>query len=169
MRNMRAAKNKKSASWWAKNKFIVLVVAACLVAFVLFGFLYYQSQRPNYRDLEKEFSNLQIPSNWQLVSESSSKGWMGLFCFTSGIDEACPYKDVLFSLSSDEKNSQSDIAFLSQIESTGGFSNVDKNLANCSKNVENYYCIYFAEKGKIKLRLSIDSSDENKKLTIRLE
>lgn len=164
---MGAAKTKNT-SWFSRNKTVVFILVGSFVVLVLLGFLYYQSQRPNYRDLEKEFSTLQIPADWELVSESSSKGWKGLFCFTAKIDETCPYLEVNYQ-NSVKLDPDSDKKLLTTLASEAGYSTSDVNYENCNLSAEKYYCILFAEKNGINARLSVSSVDNEKLLTIRFE
>jgi predicted negative regulator of RcsB-dependent stress response len=53
---------------------ILLIILAVLAGITLVGWLYYESQRPNYNDLQKAYSQLEIPSDWKLVSQSDNKG-----------------------------------------------------------------------------------------------
>jgi hypothetical protein len=86
--------NKKEAKK-ASNKIVYIFFLAGLVILLLLGFIYYQMQRPNYRDLEKAFNELQVPESWQEVSSSSNKGTWGLFCWQIEGEE-CPYKTVVY-------------------------------------------------------------------------
>ena len=83
------ASSKKSRNA-ASNKKSIFITAGIFVVFLLLGFWYYQSRRPNYRDLEKAYSELQIPADWTLENSSSNKGTLGLFCWQLE-GEACPY------------------------------------------------------------------------------
>jgi hypothetical protein len=86
--------NKKQVTK-ASNKIVYIFFGVGLLILLLVGFLYYQSQRPNYRDLEKAFNELTIPEGWQEVSSSSNKGTWGLFCWQIEGEE-CPYKTVVY-------------------------------------------------------------------------
>lgn len=83
------ARSKKTSKPSSSKKSL-LIFGCIIVAFLLLGFWYYQSQRPNYRDLENEFSSLNIPSDWTQVSSSSNNGTLGLFCWQIE-GETCPY------------------------------------------------------------------------------
>jgi hypothetical protein len=86
--------NKKEAKK-ASNKIVYIFFLSGLVILLLLGFIYYQMQRPNFRDLEKAFSELQVPEGWQEVSSSSNEGTWGLFCWQIEGEE-CPYKTVVY-------------------------------------------------------------------------
>ena len=83
--------SKKNVPKKTSNKIFIIFFLAILAVVTLTGFIYYQSQRPNFRDLEAAFNELNIPSDWQQVSESSNRGTWGLFCWQLE-GEACPYK-----------------------------------------------------------------------------
>ncbi len=145
-----AKKNKNK-----KNKKIPLVVLiiVCLVIVFATGliWLYYQSQRPNYRDLEKAYNQLQIPSDWKQVSEYKVTGYEGMFCFTAGIDEACPKLDKTYSLNSD--NNPEEIA-----KKLTDSSKSDVVSNSCSN--ENITCQIEFRYNRTKLIVYIESSGE---------
>lgn len=82
--------SSKKTSKPSSNKKSLLIIGGIFAAVLLLSFWYYQSQRPNYRDLEKEFVSLNIPGDWAAISSSSNKGTLGLFCWQIE-GEACPY------------------------------------------------------------------------------
>lgn len=89
----------KAASWWSRNKKLIVVASIVLLAVVLLSFLFYQSQRPNYRDLEKEFSKLQIPGDWTLVQSDDKKGLGGRSCIGVASDVSCPILQRIYTTS----------------------------------------------------------------------
>lgn len=141
-----------------KSKKIILVVVGVAVAIYLVivgvAWAYYQSQRPNYRDLEKAFNELNIPEDWQKTREYKVTGYKGLFCFNTGIDEDCPVLDTSFSRTI-QNNPQKDIQLMEDVIANSGFVISNQNLNNCSNESEKYYCIVNAKKGKIKMRLEL--------------
>lgn len=87
----------KTASWWSRNKTIVLVTLTGMALVVAALFAFYQSQRPNYRDLEREYQSLNIPANWQLISNKNNNGFLGITCFQIA-GETCPYLSSRYTL-----------------------------------------------------------------------
>lgn len=84
--------NKKNQPKSKKNILIGIGIALAIYLLIIgAAFAYYQSQRPNFRDLEKAFNELNIPEDWQQVSSSQNSGTWGLFCWQLE-GEACPYK-----------------------------------------------------------------------------
>jgi hypothetical protein len=145
------------------NKIVYIFFLVGLVILLLLGFLYYQSQRPNYRDLEKAFNELTIPEGWKEVSSSSNQGTWGLFCWQIE-GEACPYKIVEYSRPNDSVEKKIDLV-QSSLRSDG-YSNVkfDDNNCNQSKiNKNNYFCKVTAEKNGIRLAISINSQESKGK------
>lgn len=125
-------KNKKN-----KKTPLVVLIIVCLVIVFATGlvWLYYQSQRPNFRDLEKAYNQLQIPSDWKQVSEYKVTGYKGMFCFTAGIDEACPV--LIRSFHPDSKNKTHEInSYLSNIN----VKNIIKN--SCTGINQNCKVVY---------------------------
>lgn len=78
----------------SKKTYIRLGIIIFVV--LLLGWLYYQSQRPNYRDLERTYAKLQIPENWEMTGDNSVRDKWGLFCGFDSIDRACPYLSRFF-------------------------------------------------------------------------
>lgn len=87
--------SSKKANKPSSSKKSLLIIGGIFAAVLLLSFWYYQSQRPNYRDLEKEFVSLNIPSDWAAINSSSNKGTLGLFCWQIE-GETCPYLNNKF-------------------------------------------------------------------------
>ncbi len=153
--------NKKEAKK-ASNKIVYIFFLAGLVILLLLGFIYYQMQRPNYRDLEKAFNELQVPEGWQEVSSSSNEGTWGLFCWQIEGEE-CPYKIVNYSRS--QYNLQEVVDQLSEIKNVlndQGYSDAFINLDKCtdsSINNSDYNCNITASNGSIEVYYEINSKN----------
>ena len=153
--------NKKEAKK-ASNKIVYIFFLVGLVILLLVGFLYYQSQRPNYRDLEKTFSELTIPEGWIEVSSSSNEGTLGLFCWQIEGEE-CPYKIVNYSRS--QYNLQEVVDQLYEIKNVlndQGYSDAVINLYKCtdpSINNSDYNCNITASNGSIEVYYEINSKN----------
>ena len=154
---------KKKQPEKVSNKIVYIFFLVGLIVLLLLGFLYYQSQRPNYRDLEKAFNELTVPEGWQEVSSSSNQGTWGLFCWQIE-GEACPYKIVEYSRSNDtvEKKIESLQASLQ----SDGYSTVNFDNSNCTQSKiseNNYFCKVTAEKKGIRIAISVNSQDSRGK------
>ncbi len=153
--------NKKEVKK-ASNKIVYIFFFIGLFILLLVGFLYYQSQRPNYRDLEKAFSELQVPEGWQEVSSSGNKGTWGLFCWQIEGEE-CPYKIVNYSRS--QYNLQEVVNQLSEIKNVlndQGYSDAVIKLDKCTDSSINnldYYCNITASNGSIEVYYEINSKN----------
>ncbi len=159
---------KKKQPEKVSNKIVYIFFLVGLIVLILLGFLYYQSQRPNYRDLEKAFNQLDIPNDWQMVSKGGFSGWKGLFCFNAGIDEECPIFFAKFSKIEDIDSKQ-DTDLLGQIIEPTRFRVIEKNYDECNILAENYYCTVTTTSAGIKLTLSIRYEDGIKTLYVMLD
>ena len=137
------------------------------VAVLLLGFWYYQSQRPNYRDLEKAFNALNIPSDWELIGASTQKGLIGVLCIGQDIDITCPVLTKTIRIS--DGSVKDDLEFLNALIADSGFTVISQQIESCTNNSDPYYCIVFARKNDIKIRASISKNASLKELTISLE
>jgi hypothetical protein len=153
--------NKKQVTK-ASNKIVYIFFGVGLLILLLVGFLYYQSQRPNYRDLEKAFNELTIPEGWQEVSSSSNKGAWGLFCWQIEGEE-CPYKIVNYSRG--QVNRQGAIDQLSIIKdelSKIGYSDTVMNLDLCTEDLikmSDYNCNILSSKNSVEVYYEINSKN----------
>lgn len=146
---------KKNRPKSKKNILIGIGIALAIYLLIIgAAFAYYQSQRPNFRDLEKAFNELNIPEDWQKTKVYKVTGYKGLFCFNTGIDEGCPVLDTSFDRPL-QNNPQIDIQLMEDVMSNSGFVINNQNLNNCSKASKKYYCIANAKKGNIKMRLEL--------------
>lgn len=153
----------KTANWWGRNKTIVLVTAIGMVLVIVAIFAFYQSQRPNYRDLEREFQSLNIPANWKLESNSSNKGFLGLACFQIA-GEQCPYivTDYLVPESRNRADIEETFAKISSTNSESKLLEDDGYGSKCSdSDIEagNYYCRRVYDQGGIYLKIILLSDN----------
>ena len=161
--------SKKNVPKKTSNKIFIVFFLAILAVVTLVGFIYYQSQRPNFRDLEAAFNELNIPSDWQQVSETKVTGYKGLFCFNAGIDEACPIYNTVFSATTiQEIEPKQDVELIESIAQSGYFQITERDLTNCSTTSEPYFCTLLATKGNLSLKISIGYSEKKKIITIEL-
>jgi hypothetical protein len=158
--------NKKDVKK-ASNKIVYIFFLVGLVILLLLGFIYYQMQRPNYRDLEKAFSELNIPQDWMLEDKGGVSGWKGLFCFTAGIDEACPVFGASFS-KKDDIDPVDDMALIGNMIEPTRFRVIEKDYNDCNIMAEKYYCSVLTTSAGIRLHIGIRHEDGLKKLYIAL-
>ncbi len=155
----KAARAKKPT--WRRFAIIGGVVVATIA--IVFVVLYF-SNRPNYRDLQKEYQRISafIPSDWRLVSESSNKGTWGLFCLQVEGPE-CPYYIAEFSRNPLTTTSPSSIT--TQLQKPlidAGLSLIDNTYQKCStEDIRNddYSCIAGGYIGDVEVYLSVDSTN----------
>jgi hypothetical protein len=154
--------NKKEAKK-ASNKIVYIFFLVGVVVLLLLGFVYYQSQRPNYRDLEKAFNELQVPEGWQEVSSSSNKGTWGLFCWQIEGEE-CPYLTVVYKrepiigYNELQKKIKQTITMLEQ----SGYKIKQPENIYCDEpqfNNADYLCEVSAEKNSKRVSITYRSSD----------
>jgi hypothetical protein len=129
--------SKKNVPKKTSNKIFIIFFLAILAVVTLTGFIYYQSQRPNFRDLEAAFNELNIPSDWQQVSETKVTGYKGLFCFNVGIDTKCPDLAKTFTTSTKKTNYRN---IVETVITPANQSKVVKN--SCSNVLETCSVIY---------------------------
>jgi hypothetical protein len=159
--------NKKEVKK-ASNKIVYIFFLVGLVILLLIGFVYYQSQRPNYRDLEKAFNELQVPEGWQEVRRYSVTGYKGLFCFTAGLDESCPVLDRAFSNGQQALDPTKDMELVRSSLDETKFTITDINNENCRLDAEKYYCSIEASDGDIGLIVAVGYSEGQKVISFNL-
>jgi hypothetical protein len=153
----KAAKLKKPT--WER---IVLPISGIIIVLGLVFALLYFNNRPNYRDLQKEFERISanIPADWQLVSESSNKGTWGLFCLQIEGSE-CPHLIVEYQRSA--LSGISPAAVIEELENIlldSGFTLLDDSYQKCSdSNIEDddYTCSASGSRDSIRANVSIKS------------
>jgi hypothetical protein len=149
---------------------ILLIILAVLAGIALVGWLYYESKRPNYNDLQKAYSRLEIPSDWKLTKEYSVTGYRKMFCFTAGIDEACPVLNKTYENAfNTNKDPVADISLARKIIDSGGFTITEERLSRCNNESDIYYCEFIGSKGSIKINMTIGVDEKSKNLTLNME
>jgi hypothetical protein len=156
---MSTNKNIRPAFLWRPALVIIAIAFGLLVIF--FTWQYFVN-RPNYRDLRREYSKLVLPSDWQLISESGNKGAWGLFCW--GIDDSsCPYINSNYSRAAiDSKTPDQIIDAMQAVITKNGYTLIKGTYQKCSQNEiqnENYACGATGYKDSVELHVSIDSTD----------
>ena len=159
--------SKKNVPKKTSNKIFIIFFLAILAVVTLTGFIYYQSQRPNFRDLEAAFNELNIPSDWQQVSESSNRGTWGLFCWQLE-GEACPYKTVVYSRKDlrNYEELQDYIAKTKKWLESEGYSTSKIDNQYCSDdlfNNDDYLCAIAGQKNSQIINVTLRSTDANQK------
>ena len=160
------ATKKQTAKGGSVLKPILIISGVTLAVIALFFAWQYAINRPNYRDLKREYSKLSIPSDWKLVSESDNKGVLGLFCWQIEGSE-CPYAGLQYSATT-PPSPAIDNAVISKIVQSGDFQIIETNNNHCVVETDNYYCSVSAKKNKMSLDVSIGVENANKILRIHL-
>ena len=147
------------------NKIVYIFFLVGLVILLFLGFLYYQSKRPNYRDLEKAFNELTIPDGWKEVSSSSNQGTWGLFCWQIEGEE-CPYITKVYSRENvpDYNKLQSKLEEIKQSLFQLGYKSVASDQEYCSEkqvNQNDYICSIKLSKTGKSVYIAFRSSDAN--------
>lgn len=156
---------KKNTKPKSKKKILVVVGVAVAIYLVIVGvaWAYYQSQRPNYRDLEKAFNELNIPEDWQEVSSSKNEGTWGLFCWQIE-GETCPYLTQVFSRTNQTQDNIDILLnevknnFINSGYTIKSFSN-EKCRAEYISSIE-YSCSIIAAKNNIEVYYDVRGSDQ---------
>ena len=150
---------KKKQPEKVSNKIVYIFFLVGLIVLLLLGFLYYQSQRPNYRDLEKAFNELTVPEGWQEVSSSSNQGTLGLFCWQIE-GEACPYKIVNYSRNQDSLQGIVDqLGTVQNQMSNLGYTDISINLDRCNEVLiksSDFNCNITSTKGAVEVYYEIN-------------
>ncbi len=140
---------------------ILLIILAVVAGFACVGWLYYESQRPNYNDLQKAYNQLEIPSDWKLVSQSDNKGTWGKFCWQIG-GESCPYLQAEFKRN--PVTSQSEVSKIimdiGDTLSAQSYTVNTNSYQKCSEkefNEQTYTCSISGVKNGIEVYYSIDA------------
>ena len=161
---------KKNTKPKSKKKILVVVGVAVAIYLVIVGvaWAYYQSQRPNYRDLEKAFNELNIPEDWQEVSSSKNSGTWGLFCWQIE-GEACPYKITTYSreTATNYDDIKTRVAYIEQQLVNLGYDNASNVYQKCSREdfINNdYHCGVGGVKDGTRLVVSLFSNNEKNSL-----
>lgn len=72
----------------------LLVISLFVGAWVVDNLIYpFQSENPNFSDVEKAFAKLQFPSDWQEISSSENRGLHGRGCSPLN-DAGCFHKSM---------------------------------------------------------------------------
>lgn len=132
------ANGKSSNNRWQVVALVVLVTFFVISLLILW---LYASNKPNYRDLDKAYNKLNIPSDWQLVSQSSNKGLGGMFCSSGTTDTSpCPVLSKEFKI----KYIKYDQIYFNQIfnELFSSYSESKNANVNCNNIGENDYRCY---------------------------
>jgi hypothetical protein len=155
----RRAKKVSSRRSNCKKAGLTVVAIVCILA-LIFVLLYF-TNRPNYRDLQKEYQKISIPADWQLVSESSNKGTWGLFCL--GVDDSsCPYINNEFTVSTYPNSASDVIQSLQKIVSDAGYSLRDEPQDKCNDfylQEKEYVCGAVGGNNNIEFYVDLSSSD----------
>ena len=160
---MSTNKNIRPAFLWRPALVIIAIAFGLLVIFFTWQ---YFINRPNYRDLRREYSKLVLPSDWQLVSESGNKGVWGLFCWQIEGSE-CPYVGSKYS-SKSHLNPKEDKSILDKIADSAGFVITERIYKHCELTDDKYYCGVKAKNKNFSLEVSIGGTNGNKILRIHL-
>ena len=150
----------KSFNWHRFGVIFGVIVAILVAIFTLFYF----TNKPNYRDLQKEYDRIStfIPSDWQLVNESSNKGVLGLFCLQIEGSE-CPHLIVEYRRNTiTNKDPLAITKNLQDILTNNGYTLLDDSYQKCtSDDIDNndYTCSATGFRNDIKANLSVDNSD----------
>jgi hypothetical protein len=147
----------------SRKRLVITCGGIAVVLVVVFALLYF-TNRPNYRDLEKEFARISanIPADWQLVSESSNKGTWGLFCLQIEGSE-CPHLIAEFRRDAfSSTNPTIILQSLEEILSKSGFQIRESSYQKCTSmdiSSNDYTCNASGYRDNIEASLSFDSSD----------
>jgi hypothetical protein len=156
--------NKKAVSgFWPISRVFLIAAAVLIILIALFFTWQFYANRPNYRDLKKEYSKLVIPSNWVLESRNDEKGVAGLFCW--GIDNSsCPNISSQYN-SKDAPNPVDDKALLNNIVKNLGYEPKIEVNNNCVVSSTNYSCSARGVKNNYAIVVSVGFENNiNKKI-----
>jgi hypothetical protein len=158
-------KNKKAAKDVPVWKPIAVISGIVIVVIILIFSVLYVANRPNYRDLEKEYKRISanIPPDWQLVSTSSNKGTWGLFCLQIEGSE-CPHVIYEYKLSASLNNHEKMLDSVQNIVVSSGLTLTNNSYQKCEEmNVVSgdYTCSSDGHTGSISVNVSLDGKDPN--------
>lgn len=156
---------------WDKSKWLNSFMIGLGIIVLLFGIsflLLYTTNRPNYRDIKKAYSKLQIPSDWKLVSERADNGVWGLFCWKDAKSN-CPNLAAEYTTAQiRNKSSVEAMTILNSVVSGAGYKldKVDANNIYCTdlkiKN-NDHFCFVSASIDKIMIHISLTTKSLDNK------
>lgn len=161
--------SSKKTSKPSSSKKSLLIIGGIFIAVLLLSFWYYQSQRPNYRDLENVLKDMDVPSNWSEVSRNDKKGVWGLFCVGSGIDISCPILDVVYQYPDQGRSAETDIGVVERLIRNAGLTKTDVSLRDCTESSASYYCAIDAESGGVRASFTVSATSDRKQINVRLQ
>lgn len=154
---------------------VMMLVGSVVIVLGLVFVLLYFTNRPNYRDLQKEYERVStfIPADWELVSESNNKGTWGLFCLDVGDDTPCPTLEKLHN-SKSSIDPDEDKKIVQSLLNNANYVIANTRWSKCTLDIvssEKYFCYAEGSKDNIALLISISKNPDSnlKELTIILE
>lgn len=132
---------------------IIIAIACVLIAYAVFAFF---QNKPNYRDLDNEYSSIPIPADWKQTDRKNETGLWGMFCLANDI--TCPAISVDF-ISNAPFNKTKDLEAINGILHNAGYMRTSMNMANCGTRNDYYRCIVHASKNDIEMQIIISGSD----------
>lgn len=131
-------------------KFILSFVVIVTILFIISLF----TNRPNYRDLNHIYGQLQIPGDWTINEQHNETGAWGLACLDIG-DVTCP---AIYSSFSKEGSfeKQKQLASISKVATS--LKPTIKN-GKCSQKMNS--CTYTVVSGNIAIRISASAESDD--------
>jgi len=162
---MGAVKQEQRGLFFKRSIIVVLFVLGLVTLFFVWQ---YFINRPNYRDLEREYRKITIPTDWQLINRSDDKGALGYICWEID-NSACPSISTQYE-TVETKSPDIDLDILYSIARDLGYDVQTDNNDSCKDDAIQYSCKLTASKNNYALVLSIGATSENhqKSLTILL-
>lgn len=134
---------------------------------IIFGVLY-AANRPNYRDLEKEFKRISanIPSDWTFTSKNEHSGTFGVFCL--GIDDSfCPLMIYEYRVSQNIKSEVDALTKAKEFITRSGFDLTNGSYQKCEAQdiaSNDYSCSSSGRKGNIEAIVTLSSKNSRGKI-----
>jgi hypothetical protein len=153
-------KTKKRVFVW---KPIVAVSGAVIAVLVVIFFVLYFANKPNYRDLQKEFDRLNIPADWELISTTKTGDTLGgTICLE--IDLVCPQLIVSYKHLSIDRDTTEEV-----VKNIFNDLSYDKNCELSYDYAGREYCTYVHIQSKIKISINFTYTNESESSELNRE
>jgi hypothetical protein len=143
----------------SRKRLVIICGGIAVILVVVFALLYF-TNRPNYRDLEKEFAQLNIPASWEVTSTTKTGDTLGgTICLE--IDLTCPQLIVSYKHLNIDREAADEIA-----KDIFNVLDYDKNCELSSDYAGREYCTYSHIQSRIKISVNFTftSATENSEL-----
>jgi hypothetical protein len=154
---MRRNLSRRDATYLGFSLLIFLFIAITFVNLFVYPL---RASNPNFSDVERVFSKLEFPADWQEIDSSENRGWYGRVCPIEG--SGCFSKTTTRKISDDDSIEQAKLVLV-----TGGCSAVGV-VDNTPKGSEKRkYRLECSAPGGINIGSDLDYEDQEIYISVR--